>query len=711
MRARAGLVVAAVLGLGHFALAQPAAPPAAATVDSSATPASEPTADLAPADAAEAAPVDDPGVPADAPGGTVPPESLPPASDLVIDADVIQPDGSEAKVTPDAVAVQGDVVAPATVPATEPRVALLGAPPASPAHGAFEQRHVEEAAATLNRRLALGAETPRLGLAGAEVVAFVDFVGFPVFRPGELIPTFLNVFHWQTAEAVVRREVLLAPGKAWEPDRALESARNLRRLGIFQFVRVEPVRDAEGRLGLLVVTRDLWSLRFEQSFQYTGGQFDQLTLQLTERNVFGRNKRGTARFNLDPATFALGALYDDPRLLLGETHLEVAADAFFTRADQTYDGLYAHALVEKPFYNLAQRWGWLAQVDHLDRTRRQLQAGGVLTWDDPATDAVETVNRAFASRVVSGIAAARMQVSTGSFAHRLTLGLRAFHRNSDVIGETNLGDADEAAFRAAVLPSDLNQVGPLVSWNLFSRRFRTYQDLRAFGVSEDARLGPAVYVGLDAPLEVLGSSATALRYEAGAGYTLDYAGDGLLDGLVATEGRLQGGELLDRVLLLRARAATPSFAAGRLVLRADWIVRDRDTANTFVSLGGHNGLRGYVSQAFYGFGADRLRGNAEYRTAPWAFSWLHLGLAAFYDVGEVYENTRDFTLRQSVGMGLRILFPQFNREVFRVDFGVPVGGGSGFVINFSAGSQQAVPLSPEEDRGAESVIGGFENQP
>jgi hypothetical protein len=62
-------------------------------------------------------------------------------------------------------------------------------------------------------------------------------------------------------------------------------------------------------------------------------------------------------------------------------------------------------------------------------------------------------------------------------------------------------------------------------------------------------------------------------------------------------------------------------------------------------------------------------------------------------------------------MGLRVLFPQFNREVFRVDFGVPISGGSGFVINFSAGSQQAVPLSPEEDRGAESIIGGFENQP
>jgi len=63
-----------------------------------------------------------------------------------------------------------------------------------------------------------------------------------------------------------------------------------------------------------------------------------------------------------------------------------------------------------------------------------------------------------------------------------------------------------------------------------------------------------------------------------------------------------------------------------------------------------------------------------------------------------------------VGLGARVLFPQFNREVFRVDLGVPVDG-SGFTVNFTAGSSQAVPLTPEEDRLYDSFTGGFANQP
>ena len=74
-------------------------------------------------------------------------------------------------------------------------------------------------------------------------------------------------------------------------------------------------------------------------------------------------------------------------------------------------------------------------------------------------------------------------------------------------------------------------------------------------------------------------------------------------------------------------------------------------------------------------GPRLLNFNVEYRTPPWVFKTLHLGLVVFYDAGDTYGFTRDtdFTYHQSLGIGLRGLFPQFDRGVLRLDIGIPLG--------------------------------------
>jgi outer membrane protein assembly factor BamA len=45
----------------------------------------------------------------------------------------------------------------------------------------------------------------------------------------------------------------------------------------------------------------------------------------------------------------------------------------------------------------------------------------------------------------------------------------------------------------------------------------------------------------------------------------------------------------------------------------------------------------------------------------------------FHDVGSVFdERLEGFRLRQGAGFGLRILAPQLDRDVFRIDFGFPL---------------------------------------
>ena len=52
-----------------------------------------------------------------------------------------------------------------------------------------------------------------------------------------------------------------------------------------------PVLNEAGELGILVVTRDLWSLRLESRFQTTGDVIDNLSAQLTERASLVWEKR------------------------------------------------------------------------------------------------------------------------------------------------------------------------------------------------------------------------------------------------------------------------------------------------------------------------------------------------------------------------------------------------------------------------------------
>ena len=92
-----------------------------------------------------------------------------------------------------------------------------------------------------------------------------------------------------------------------------------------------------------------------------------------------------------------------------------------------------------------------------------------------------------------------------------------------------------------------------------------------------------------------------------------------------------------------------------------------------VTLGGDSGLRGYKVNEFLEYGGSVIRGSAEYRSLPLELSSIHFGGVLFYDVGAVYSSIDHAQPEHSVGGGLRVLFPQFNRYPFRVDLGIPLG--------------------------------------
>ncbi len=566
-----------------------------------------------------------------------------------------------------------------------------------------------------------------------KTIAWIRTARFPVFIPEEPFPTFFNALHFTTTEPTILREVLLKPGMQWEAALAQETARNLRGMAIFNVVAVVPVRTADpAQIGLLVVTRDLWSLRTETRFQLTGGFVDALLVQLTERNLLGRDKRASLRFELEPLDFALGAVYVDPRLLGEPLRLVTTFDTRFERASGDYDGLTGYFELGRPLYDLQQRWGFSFAAQYEQYTERQAQRSGLLTFTedgcDPAAEGADclTAGRTWDHRLIGVAALGRIQRGK-RWIVRVAGGAGFVRQDADANAAAALPQGDDpravafrAAFADAVLPRERQWVYPTVNARLFRNRHQVYRDLAGFGLSEDVRLGPEVFVDLRLPLEAFGSSESLLDLGGSLVWREAWLGDGLVELAGGVRSRLwlgdgagdaQRGDWFDVRALTRVRGATPSLGFGRVVLRADWLVQRAQLTPGLVTLGGHNGLRGYPSQSLFDFGADRLRGNVEYRTPPWVLSFLHFGAVAFFDAGALYDDLGDAYLHHSAGLGLRMVVPQASGFAYRLDFGVPTDGSRGFTVQFGFETSQAVPVTPKEDLLYDFSVGGLSNQP
>ena len=579
----------------------------------------------------------------------------------------------------------------------------------------------------------------------------IHIIRHDVLAEDELFPTFFNIFHALTRTGVIRRELLFAVGDRWQQPRADESMRNLRALGIFTIVRVvgvvphdpaaglaapampagdpvvppngptpvapcapppaapdhappvapdaPPARDAapppaagDDAIDVVVFTRDLWSIRVETTFQVTDGFLDQLAINLIERNLAGEGKQAALRFELLPRTFSLGETFYDPRLLGGALALDQTFDVVFNRASGAPEGSRGTLALGIPLRDLHQAWGFDARVGYDDTIGRQLSGRQLLTYDVPETVATEAIPRVWDQHIVS--ASVQLRYQTGdSVKSRIAGGFGGSDLALAPRGDLTREEA--AAFRRDVLPPTRRQLYPFVTWTGFTPDYTTFVDLASYGLTEDVRLGPWWVAQLAFPLEAFGSSDDALSWALSAGFVAA-PGGGLVDLQAELAGRLEQSRVIDQRYNLRLRGATPPLGFGRLVASAYYEGRVHDSGQTLVTLGGDNGLRGYASQTFYGYGASRLRLNAEWRTPPWVIASAHLGGIVFWDGGAVWDGVSRFALRQSVGLGVRLLFPQFNRFTFRIDLGVPLDG-DGFTVLATFGSLQAVPLTAAED--------------
>ena len=542
-------------------------------------------------------------------------------------------------------------------------------------------------------------------------------------------PNLLNIFHIKTRDYIVRQELLLKVGDAWEKEKVAETERNLRGLFILAVARTVACRSKKpGHVVLLVVTKDIWSIRLNIIFSQTGPVVKLAEFTPTEANFLGRNKRLSAHLRVSQFTFsgpvvrdhvAIGQRYFDPRVLGSRLRLSQAFDVIVDGkvpcggseggrtnlwcADTTSGaiaGVFASLSLSRPLYSLDTKWGFaLSGSVDIRQRRRFLQSGdGGLSLST-----IELAKDLHVPYVYDG---RRLQTQVSftrrygkKLKHDLSWGVLAYRLQYKPPENFPFARAVKEFFAANFLPRSESAAAFFLGYDLSTTRFIRLRNVRGFALSEDYAIGPQFSISASFGNNLERSTQSFISLTSSAAYRW-YMGGDMLTISASASARIQpeieeagfSGPLLNKRLELGIGNISPTLGVGRFHAQVVAVWRSEDLNRSFSTLGSDSGLRGYPNDQFDG--RNLLRVNVEYRTLPINFFTLHMGLVAFYDGGAVWGNpfpagkAVPFAYRQSVGLGVRGHFPQFDRESLRIDLGFPLNsphGGFGTWISLSFG--------------------------
>lgn len=543
-------------------------------------------------------------------------------------------------------------------------------------------------------------------------IAKVHVYNEDVFAEKSRILRFFNLFHVTTKDYAIRQELVIGAGEVWDQERIEETARRLRDPLWSSVVTVLPVKSSEpGAVDMFVITRDVWSLRLNTKYTYQEGKLTDLTLALSENNFFGTRTVVAAAVDMDQASIAMGPLFIDKNLLGQKVELRARLDTIVNReelldGDWKTEGSQSAVAVSKPLWSLASKWGTGLSFSHRYAIDRRFLSTAIrplrcpvdgsdcaifptrmpdepLEFDPATTPADELFGWEYRMRRWSAGTFAVRQLGGTQHKHQIQLSQSVSSIRPELRDfPGNPAQAD--AFRRAALPrSELtSEVG--IAYGFFTPRYRTLRNVQSYELAEDVRFGPDFDVFYGVGLEAIGSDANYQRASASFGYTFPWCRDGFIRPSIGYSGRYQRDlrddtSFVDQTASLTARFVSPTYWYARIVAQLQLATRWNKSQPTFFFLGSDDGLRGYSINEFAG---ERLvRGNLEVRSIPTPFWFMRAGGVLFYDAGAVPQTFRQLrddvggVFHHDVGVGLRFLIPQSNRELFRFDVAFPLNDG------------------------------------
>jgi hypothetical protein len=520
----------------------------------------------------------------------------------------------------------------------------------------------------------------------SKTIGQVQVVTLEVFSKRDWRFQIFNIFHRTTRQQMIRREALFAAGQPYNQDLIDETWRNLQNPDLSSVVVIVPVKSASpGVVDVLIVTRDVWSLRLNSDFTVQQTQLLHLSLSLSENNLFGWRKQAAMVFDMDQGAIAIGPNYIDRNIAGTRMTLTSSASLLLAREDRRPEGGTFNATLRYPLYSLASKWGAVGSVFYSNGVVRQFTGNDLTPVDFRSTpNIVERFPWIYRVR----------NFNTGGSVTR-SYGQRVINRVNagygySVIRPSFTGDfpddpVAQAEFAREIFPPSERISDFFVGYSLFTPRYRTYRDLDTFDISEVSILGPNAGASFTRGARALGSDRDFVSLGASAGWRWALAG-GLQTVAASWSGRIYaGGRLQDQLYSAGVYAASPVLSGWwRLVGSLGAGAYIDDTRNNFFILGGDTGMRGYVVGDLRG--KAEVIGHLEARSMAMSVASFRLGVVGFADVGDAStpdpgtgsgpERALRSVLRlhpkSDVGWGVRLLIPQLNSYVLRLDWAFPL---------------------------------------
>jgi outer membrane protein assembly factor BamA len=444
-----------------------------------------------------------------------------------------------------------------------------------------------------------------------------------------------NRLHPVTRVATIRDQLLFHTGQRYSRHLLDESARLLRANPYFYDASIQPIAYRDGKVDILVVTRDVWTLNPGFDFSRSGGK-SQTGFQIEDINTLGTGTDVKLSH-----TNSVDRTESDLEVMNPHTF-----GSWFT-TDVAYgtlsDGKMRRFTLDRPFYAL--------------ETRR---AGGITlndsTEDDTLYELGQEIDK-FADH-------SRFYQIYGGFSHGLDHGWTRRY-SAGLTYDEHLFTPSTLWSGPTVLPADRKFVYPWLRFDLVQDEFVKLRNHNQIGRTEDFDLGAYATVQAGWADTAFGSSRDALNFQlaAGDGYALT-RGDTLLVSSVFT-GRVERGTLENGVLSSAVRFYDEQSGYWPFRSKGNWLFfatlagsagKRLDLENQIL-LGGDSGLRGYPLRYQDGISRALLSVEERYFSDWYPFRLFRVGAAVFFDMGRTWGTpqlaTPSLGLLKDAGFGLR----------------------------------------------------------
>ncbi len=458
-----------------------------------------------------------------------------------------------------------------------------------------------------------------------------------------------NRLHLRTKRGAIKAQLLFKSGDRYNGQALEETERNLRKLIYVYDAHVVPVRYADGKVDVKVITKDVWTLNPGISFSRAGGT-NSTGYKLQDTNFLGWGKTLTIGHSSNVDRSSNTVEYADPNVFGSRWTTDLAYA-------HSSDGNERALQIAQPFYSLDTRWSTKISALTFDRTVSRYNLGNIV---DQFNDNQQTYE--LSGGVSRGL--------VDGWTRRLLFGM---HYDQNLFVPTPV-----TSLPANPLPPDRTLSYPFVGFDILNDNYKKIGDQNQIGRTEDLYFGTEVtgQVGLSngafgAHTNALMLAATAVR-----GIELPYEQQLFLNGDFSS--RVEDGRARNLIADGSAKYYWRWHTDWLLYAALSGTVTDSLDPDKQLLLGGDDGMRGYPLRYESGTSRGILTVEQRVFTDWYPFRLVRVGAAAFVDVGRTWGSgvvgNSDPGLLRDVGFGLRLGNTRTGLgNVVHVDLAFPLG--------------------------------------